>query len=194
MKKRLVSIMMVSALALQIAACGVDEAANAEGVVYETITQSDTTQENSTEIQVSEASVEESVTEAGEASETFEDAHEGEEIKIDSYDFEGQYYAGKGNLSITYKGDDSFLIEVWWPNNAAEHSEWTMYATYDPASKTLSYRDAVKHDYTLKDNGEVDTDVTAYTDGTGSIVIVDYNTIKWNDDVDHIADEISLER
>ena len=161
MKNKLVCAMLVSAMALQIVACGAGDVAKAEVV---------------------------------KASEITEDACEGEEIKIDSYDFEGQYYAGKGNLSITYEGDDSFLIEVWWPNNAAEHSEWTMNATYDPATKTLSYRDCVKHDFTLKDNGEVDTDVTAYTDGTGSIVIVDNSTIMWNDDVDHIADEVSLTR
>ena len=177
--------MVVSAMALQIVACGAGEVANAEGVVQEAITPLDTAQETNAEASVTEVSI---------ASETSEDASEAEEIKIDSYDFEGQYYAGKGNLSITYEGNDSFFIEVWWPNNAAEHSEWTMYAIYDPATKTLSYKDCVKHDFTLKDNGEVDTDVTAYIDGTGSIVIVDFNTVMWNDDVDHIADEVSLTR
>ena len=182
MKRKVFSIIMVSALAFQIVACGSAEVANAEGAAFETVEAAEV-EETAEEEEVAEA---EAATQVEEAAETSKENA--------AQNFEGQYYAGKGNLSITGKGDGNYLIEVWWPSSAAEHSEWVMNAKYDEATGTLTYNDCVKHDYTLNENGEVDTDVTAYTDGTGSIVIVDGSTIKWNDDQDHIADDVEMTR
>ncbi|WP_022762967.1 hypothetical protein [Butyrivibrio sp. AD3002] len=108
--------------------------------------------------------------------------------------FEGQYYAGRGNLSITGQGDDTYLIEVWWGSSASEHSEWVMHGTYNESTQTITYSDCEKHDFVLNENGEVDTDDIAYTDGSGSIKIVDDSSIIWTDDQDHIADDLTLER
>ncbi len=108
--------------------------------------------------------------------------------------FEGQYYAGRGNLSILGHDDGTYRIEVWWGSSAAEHSEWTMNGTYDESTGTITYSDCEKHDYTLNEDGEVESDVTAYTNGTGNIKIVNDSTIIWTDDQDHIADDVEMTR
>ncbi len=112
----------------------------------------------------------------------------------DKQAFEGQYYAGRGNLSITGQGSNEYLIEVWWGSSAAEHSEWVMHGQYDESTATITYSDCEKHDYTLKEDGEIESDVTAYTDGKGSIKIVDDSTIIWTDEEDHIADDVPMTR
>ena len=198
MKKKLVSILVMSAMAIQLVACGSADVAKVEGAEFETVAEVQATEPQTAEVQETEAAPEAPATEAAPAAEetpvTDAMVDEPEEIVISGYDFEGQYYAGKGNLSITYEGNDEFLIEVWWGIDAASHGEWVMTATYDPGIRTLSYKDCVKHEYTLKDNGEVDTDETVYTDGTGTIKIVDYNTILWTDDKEHIADDVPMTR
>lgn len=191
MKKKLLSIIMVSAVALQVVACGSTDAAKTESPEFETVVETEATEtpavtENvATEVQETAPATENEV--------AAEPAQESGDQNA-SYDFEGQYYVGKGNLSITNVGEGNFLIEVWWGSSASEHAEWVMNGRYDDATKTISYSDCVKHEYTLKDNGEVDTDVTAYTNGTGNIQIVDNNTIIWTDDMEHIADDIPMTR
>ena len=95
-------------------------------------------------------------------------------------------------VTITDKGDNNYFIEVWWGSSASEHSEWTMNGTYDEATKTISYSDCEKHDFTLKEDGSVESDVTAYSNGSGSIKINDDHTINWIDDQDHIADDLVM--
>ncbi|WP_026528884.1 hypothetical protein [Butyrivibrio sp. VCD2006] len=114
--------------------------------------------------------------------------------QADVQSFEGQYYAGRGNLSITAQNDGRYLIEVWWGSSAAEHSEWVMNGEYDESSKTITYNDCVKHDFELGEDGEIIRDDIAYENGTGSIQIVDDNTINWTDDQDHIADDVPMTR
>ena len=192
MKKKLVCILVMSAMAIQLVACGSADVAKVEGAEFEEVAEGQESETQTAEAQETEAAQEAPAAEETPVTDAMVD--EPEEIVISGYDFEGQYYAGKGNLSITYEGNDEFLIEVWWGIDAASHGEWVMTATYDPSISTLSYKDCVKHEYTLKDNGEVDTDETIYTDGTGTIKIVDYNTILWNDDKEHIADDVPMTR
>ncbi len=193
MKNKLISIIMMSALAFQLVACGSAETAKTEGVEVEKVTETQAPEENSSEEENTEA-VEESAEEVSIEEEVTEETSQEGETQDQAYDFEGQYYAGRGNLSITDVGDGNFLIEVWWGSSASEHSEWVMNGKYDESAKTITYSDCVKHDYTLKENGEVESDVTAYTDGTGSILIVDDSTINWTDDQDHIADDVPMTR
>lgn len=187
MKKKLVGIILMSTLAFQLVACGSAETAKAEGVTIETVTESAESKDSS-------ASETTSVEEVSAESATVEEITNESVSENHSNDFCGQYYAGKGNLSIADKGDGNYLIEVIWQNGMAEYDQWVMNAKYDDASKTLTYSDCEKHAYTLKDNGEVDTDVTEYTNGTGNIKIVDAGTIMWTDDQDHIADDVPMTR
>lgn len=108
--------------------------------------------------------------------------------------YAGQYYIGRGNLSISPEGSDGALIQVWWGSSAAEHSEWVMHGTFDEGSMTITYNDCEKHDFTLNEEGEVESDETAYTNGTGSIKINGDDTIVWTDDQDHIADDLVMTR
>ncbi|MBR4759958.1 MAG: hypothetical protein IK078_07415 [Lachnospiraceae bacterium] len=107
-------------------------------------------------------------------------------------EYAGQYYIGKGNLSISPEGTDGALIEVWWGSSAAEHSEWVMHGTFDESTMTITYSDCEKHDFTLNEDGEVEKDETAYTDGTGSVKINDNGSVTWTDDQDHIADDLEM--
>lgn len=194
MKKKIVSIIFVSVMALQIAGCGAGDTSKKEGMGFETVSeaQESSMQETGT---MAETAAEGVSAESEVSSEnTQENVTTENETQKKTYDFEDQYYAGKGNISITQEENGTFLIEVWWGSSASEHSEWVMNGTYDEGTKKITYSDCVKHDFTLKENGEVDTDITAYTDGTGSIKIVDGSTIEWNDDQDHIADDIQMTR
>lgn len=194
MKKKLAGIILMSTLAFQLVACGSAEVANAEGVSVEAVTETESEQKETAESGSSTAAEETSVEEVSAESKTTEEAPKENDAETKTNDFCGQYYAGKGNLSITDKGDGNYLIEVIWQNSMAVYDQWTMNAKYDDASKTLTYSDCEKHEYTLKDNGEIDTDVTEYNDGTGSIKIVDGSTIMWTDDQDHIADDVPMTR
>ncbi len=168
MKKKFLSIVMVSFMALQIVACGEADVASAEVPETEKVAETDTAE-------IVETQIPQSADQAQAA------------------DFEGQYYAGDGNLSILKQEDGGYLIEVWWGINAAQHGEWVMHGKYD-GTDTITYSDCVKHEYTLNENGEVDTDETIYSDGTGSIKIVDTSTIMWTDDMEHIADDVPITR
>ena len=181
MKNRLISILMLSALSFQLAACGSAQTASAEGVDFEAVAEAPA------------EATEAANTEGAEAAAT-EAPAETEPVQAQDLGFTGQYYAGKGNLSITQQEDGNFLVEVWWPDSAATHGEWVMHGEYDESAKVIIYSDCVKHEFTLKDNGEVDTDETVYTNGTGSIQIVDENTILWNDDQEHVADDAPMTR
>ncbi|MBQ7614779.1 MAG: hypothetical protein IJU77_07005 [Butyrivibrio sp.] len=188
MKKRLVSIIMMSVFACQLVACGAGGAAKAEGVQFEAVAEGQETtaqgQETGSQGQAAET--------AGNAAEDTQEA--AQENDSQAVDFEGHYYAGKGDLSITNMGDGNCLIVVSWGNSAAEHSEWGMSGIYDESAKTITYSDCVKHDITFNENGEVENDVTVYTDGTGNIKIVDGSTIIWTDDKEHIADDVPMTR
>lgn len=192
MKNKFVSIILMSALALQVVACGASET-KAESLEFETVSEKQEADMQETGTQGAEEAVEAVEAVSDSVSPENEVAVENEDPG-QSYDFEGQYYAGRGNLSIISKGNGNFLIEVWWGSSAAEHSEWVMTGTYDEGTNVISYSDCEKHDFTLKENGEVDTDVTAYTNGTGNIQIVDGSTIVWTDDQDHIADDVQMTR
>ncbi len=188
MRNKILGIILMSALGLQLVACGSAEVANAEGVELETVAEA--VVESADDAKESEAVAEAPVEAKEESAQTAQETA----AQIERYDFEGQYYAGKGNLSITQEAEGKFLIEVWWAIDAASHGEWVMNGTYDEGSQTITYSDCVKHEFTLKDNGEVDTDVTVYSDGTGSIKIVDASTILWNDDMEHVADDVPMTR
>ena len=194
MKNKFVSIIIMAVLALQVVACGASDTAKAGALEFESIAETREDDGQGADLQEPVAVTESEAESTNTEPEANEEANAEDDSQIQRYDFEGQYYAGRGNLSITQEADGSFLIEVWWGNRASEHSEWVMTGTYDEGANRITYSDCVKHDYTLKENGEVDTDVTAYTDGTGNIQIVDGSTIVWTDDQDHIADDVELTR
>nr|WP_297709076.1 hypothetical protein [uncultured Butyrivibrio sp.] len=194
MKNKFVSIIIMAVLALQVVACGASDTAKAGALEFESIAETREDDGQGADLQEPVAVTESEAESTNTEPEANEEANAEDDSQIQRYDFEGQYYAGRGNLSITQEADGSFLIEVWWGSSASEHSEWVMTGTYDEGANRITYSDCVKHDYTLKENGEVDTDVTAYTDGTGNIQIVDGSTIVWTDDQDHIADDVELTR
>ena len=189
MKKRLLCIIMVSFMTLQAVACGSADVASAEGLQVEKVSEAEESNDKAVEAEVVQQDENASEAETVAAVETQTENTTHNQV----LDFSGQYYAGKGNLSITKQEDDNFLIEVWWQTNAAQHGEWVMHGKFDGVD-TITYSDCVKHEYTLNDNGEIDVDETVYTDGTGNIKIVDDSTIMWNDDMEHIADEVEMTR
>ena len=198
MKNKFLSTIIMTSLAFQLVACGAaDTAKEAEA------TQSADTAEVQVEAEQMEAEVQETglgeavtedVTEEETAEEVIVEEATSEEGQRQVEAFEGQYYAGRGNLSITGHDDGEYLIEVWWGSSASENSQWVMHGQYDESTATITYSDCVKEDFVLGDNGEPTSDEIAYTDGTGSIKIVDDSTIMWTDDQDHIADDVPMTR
>ena len=109
MKKRLLCIIMVSFMALQAVACGSADVASAEGLQVEKVSEAEESNDKAVEAEVVQQDENASEAETVAAVETQTENTTQNQV----LDFSGQYYAGKGNLSITKQEDDNFLIEVW---------------------------------------------------------------------------------
>ena len=194
MKNKFLSTIIMTSLALQLVACGAKDTGAAETELMEAQTEA--------MAETEQMEVEAEVAASENVEETTENAtieNSAEELTVEEgqrqvQPFEGQYYAGRGNLSITGHDDGEYLIEVWWGSSASENSQWVMHGKYDESTGTITYSDCVKEDFVLGDNGEPTSDEIAYTDCTGSIKIVDDSTIMWTDDQDHIADDVPMTR
>ena len=169
MKNKLISSIALITLAFQLVACGSTDSAQAaepSEPAFEAVSETESVKEEETNV--------------AEVSQT------------ETKNFVGQYYAGRGNLSILEGDADDYLIEVWWGSSAAEHSEWVMHGKYDESTNTITYSDCERHDITVNESGEVEIDDTAYTNGTGSIKINADDSITWIDDQDHLADDLPM--
>ena len=196
MKNKLLSTIIMTSLALQLVACGVKDTGAAETELMEAQTEvTAETEQMEVEAEVAASEKIEETTENATVENSAEEISEEEsESQRQVQPFEGQYYAGRGNLSITGHDDGEYLIEVWWGSSASENSQWVMHGTYDESTETITYSDCVKEDFVIGDNGEPTSDEIAYEGGTGSIKIVDDSTIMWTDDQDHIADDVPMTR
>ncbi len=145
MKKKILSLALTGALVLSIAAC----------------TTSNTTTATSEPAPVAEVTSVE--VKPAEASETVV------EEQPAAPDFTGTWaeeLSGRGYITFTPAGENTYNVEVHWGSSAFESANWNMTATYYDSTGLCEYSDCTYYIRTYTDE-ENYTDETVYTDGAG---------------------------
>ena len=175
MKKKLLTLGLVSAMVFSIAACNkTNVTPSSDPVVTSEVTSI-------------------AVTPASEATSDIEVAAASEiSAPAETPDFTGDYHddiAGRGNISITPAGEENqYNVTVHWGSSAFESAEWTMTATYYDSTGLLEYSDGTYFIRTYTDE-ENYTDDVKYTDGGGCFWFEDNGKLGWQSaesDVDGI--------
>ena len=110
--------------------------------------------------------------------------------------FVGIYARDRASIEVGATDQiDGVKITVTWGSSAWEHSEWVMTGRFDTETLTVAYDDCVRTDYVFKEDGSVDTETVVYEDGTGTITFSDEDglTLTWDDEMEHIADDMIFE-
>lgn len=76
-------------------------------------------------------------------------------------------------------GSEAVSVRVDWSSSAFENTCWTMTATYDAATRRLSYSDCVKSETVTHEDAPEDTTVL-YTNGTGYFVLSEEGHLCWS--------------
>jgi len=101
--------------------------------------------------------------------------------------FIGNYYGGRACVSVEAKGSDEAEITVVWGDSYNTKAVWTMSGTFNEATTSVFYDNAIKKVITLNEKGEVIFEEYLYTSGRGEFVF-SYDGVTWNDLEEHIAD------
>ena len=101
--------------------------------------------------------------------------------------FIGNYYGGRACVSVEAKGSDEAEITVVWGSSYDTKAVWTMSGTFNEATTSVFYDNAIKKMITLNEKGEVIFEEYLYTSGRGEFVF-SYDGVTWNDLEEHIAD------
>ena len=101
--------------------------------------------------------------------------------------FIGNYYGGRACVSVEAKGSDEAEITVVWGDSYNTKAVWTMSGTFNEATTSVFYDNAIKKMITLNEKGEVIFEEYLYTSGRGEFVF-SYDGVTWNDLEEHMAD------
>lgn len=113
-------------------------------------------------------------------------------------DVVGTYGCGRATIEVeadSANGENAAKMHVFWGSSAWEQSVWEMSGTFDPATLTIRYENAVYTEITYSDEGVVDKEDVKYTDGTGSLTFENVDGtwhLTWDDEHDHVADEMDF--
>ena len=100
--------------------------------------------------------------------------------------FIGNYSNGRATMQIL-PGPEGASINVKWAGSALVSSTWEMGGSYTMSGTDLiiTYSDCKKSTTTYSSEGELVSDITEYTDGTGTITIHYDGSLEWVDDVEN---------
>ena len=164
MKKKLLTLGLVSAMVCSIAACNKTNVTPAEPAVTSEVTS----------VAVTPASEETPDSEIAAASEI--------SAPVVAPDFAGDYHeeiAGRGNITITPTGEENqYNVTIHWGSSAFESAEWTMTATYYDSTGLLEYSDGTYFVRTYEDEEHYNDDVK-YTDGGGCFSFEENGKLGW---------------
>ena len=110
--------------------------------------------------------------------------------------FVGYYVSGRANIFVSAEDSENGASAiVTWGSSATEYSSWTMSGTFDSETLQFEYHDCVKTDYVYEDGSEDPTASEVYTGGHGFFTFAegDTLTLTWQDDQEHIADDMVFE-
>ena len=99
----------------------------------------------------------------------------------------GNYYGGRACVSVEAKGSDEAEITVVWGDSYNTKAVWTMSGTFNEATTSVFYDNAIKKMITLNEKGDIIFEEYLYTSGRGEFVF-SYDGVTWNDLEEHIAD------
>lgn len=101
----------------------------------------------------------------------------------------GVYGHDRASILVEAMDQDQAKFTVTWASSAAENSEWIMSGTYDEETRSVSYTDGTRTNYVYKSDGSVESEEQVYFNGKGTIFFHDDNTLTWEDQSEHIADD-----
>lgn len=114
----------------------------------------------------------------------------GEEGQNPVMGFIGPYAYGSAGMYIEAGGGHDARVSVAWGNSTGKRSEWTMSGPFDEKTLTITYSNCVRKDLVFNENGDIESETTAYENGTGTITFQEgeNTSLVWKDDQDHMAD------
>ena len=110
--------------------------------------------------------------------------------------FIGNYVCGRACITIGATDEKNGAdATVTWSSSAAENSAWVMSGTFDPDTLQFEYHDCVRTDYVYNESGDVDSQEEVYTGGHGFMTFTEGDplTLTWQDDQEHVADDMVFE-
>ena len=109
--------------------------------------------------------------------------------------FIGTYVCDRAEIVIGADGDEDATVTVTWGSSAWENSSWIMSGTFDSETLQLEYHDCVRTDYVYNEDGDTESEEEVYVGGHGFITFTDGDplTLTWQDDQEHIADDMVFE-
>ena len=110
--------------------------------------------------------------------------------------FIGTYASGRASIFIGATDESNGAnATVTWSSSAAENSTWVMSGTFDPETLQFEYHDCVRTDYVYNESGDVESQEEVYTGGHGFMTFTDGDplTLTWQDDQEHMADDMVFE-
>ncbi|MBQ8927195.1 MAG: hypothetical protein IJ055_02830 [Oscillospiraceae bacterium] len=106
--------------------------------------------------------------------------------------YAGEYPVDRASMVVEALGDNSAKVTISWGNSAWSTTEWTMSGACVLTEDRLnvSYQDSTCRNVEYNSDGEVVSDETAYTGGSGTLIFKG-NTVEWDDDTEY-ADDMKL--
>lgn len=101
----------------------------------------------------------------------------------------GEKVVGRCGITIEKGEDDKYQISIHWSSSAFESSEWTMTAVSTGNGSEIRYEDCEKKDIKFTSNTE-STETVVYQNGTGTFGLLSTYELYWNDETEHIADDL----
>ena len=96
--------------------------------------------------------------------------------------FVGEYQCERAHALVECFGTREAWITIEWGSSAWELARWDIVGELDTDTLTVTYSDASKRIIVYGDDGEVKSEETEYSDGTGSILFRDDGTFIWHED------------
>ena len=89
-----------------------------------------------------------------------------------------------------------YVIRMNWPSSESEESVYNIVAVLDETGKTLAYEGGMFAEYAYDENGDVNEEDTCLVEdnGTGSFVLAEDGSLRWQDSYLKDAAEMVLQR
>ena len=107
--------------------------------------------------------------------------------------FIGEYQCDRARALVECVGKEDAGITIEWGSSAWELARWSIVGTLDLDTLTVAYSGCTKEIVVYDENGEVESEETAYEDGTGTITFHDDGTFTWHEDQSEYGTDMVFE-
>ena len=107
----------------------------------------------------------------------------------------GNYVCERADIQISADGDEGAEAIVTWGGSASSNSSWIMSGTFDEDTLTFEYHDCIRTNYEYDEEGNITSEEEVYVGGHGFIFFKEGDplTLTWQDDQEHVADDMVFE-